>query len=85
MDLGKVNIVLILLVLNMNNTVNELIDKIKIIRKEKRLTQMELAKKCLVPQSTIGRIENRSMNPSIEMLIIILNALNIEIELKEKS
>ena len=69
----------------MNNTVNELIDKIKVIRKEKRLSQMELAKKCFVPQSTIGRIENRSMNPSIETLINILDALNIEIELKEKS
>jgi len=68
----------------MNNTARELIDKIKIIRKEKGLSQIELAKKCNVPQSTIGRIENHSMNPSIDTLINILDVLNIEIELKEK-
>lgn len=68
----------------MNNTARELIDKIKIIRKEKGLSQIELAKKCNVPQSTIGRIENHSMNPSIDTLINILDVLNLEIELKEK-
>ena len=68
----------------MNNATRELIDKIKTIRKEKRLSQIELAKRCNVPQSTIGRIENYSMNPSIDMLINILNVLNIEIELKDK-
>ena len=61
-----------------------MIDKIKTIRKEKRLSQIELAKRCNVPQSTIGRIENYSMNPSIDTLINILDVLNIEIELKEK-
>ena len=69
----------------MNSAAKELIDKIKIIRKEKRLSQIELAKRCSVPQSTIGRIENHSMNPSIDILINILDVLNIEIELKEKS
>ena len=69
----------------MNSASKELIDKIKIIRKEKRLSQIELAKRCSVPQSTIGRIENHSMNPSIDILINILDVLNIEIELKEKS
>ena len=68
----------------MNNTARELIDKIKTIRKEKGLSQIELAKKCNVPQSTIGRIENHSMNPSLDTLIIILDVLNIEIELKDK-
>ena len=68
----------------MNSAAKELIDKIKTIRKEKRLSQIELAKRCNVPQSTIGRIENYSMNPSIDTLINILDVLNIEIELKEK-
>ena len=68
----------------MNSAAKELIDKIKTIRKEKRLSQIELAKRCNVPQSTIGRIENFSMNPSIDTLINILDVLNIEIELKEK-
>ena len=68
----------------MNSATKELIDKIKTIRKEKRLSQIELAKRCNVPQSTIGRIENYSMNPSIDTLINILDVLNIKIELKEK-
>ena len=68
----------------MNSAVKELIDQIKTIRKEKRLSQIELAKRCNVPQSTIGRIENYSMNPSIDTLINILDVLNIEIELKVK-
>lgn len=68
----------------MNSAAKELINKIKTIRKEKRLSQIELAKRCNVPQSTIGRIENHSMNPSIDTLINILDVLNIKIELKEK-
>ena len=68
----------------MNSAAKELIKKIKTIRKEKRLSQIELAKRCNVPQSTIGRIENHSMNPSIDTLINILDVLNIEIELKVK-
>ena len=68
----------------MNSATKELIDKIKTIRKEKRLSQIELAKRCNIPQSTIGRIENHSMNPSIDTLINILDVLNIKIELKEK-
>ena len=68
----------------MNNETVKFIDKIKTIRKNKCLSQVELAKRCGVPQSTIGRIENYSMNPSIDLLISILNVLNIEIELKDK-
>ena len=68
----------------MNSATRELIDKIKIIRKNKRLSQIELAKRCHVPQSTIGRVENHSMNPSIDLLITILNVLNLEMELKDK-
>ena len=68
----------------MNSDTRKFIDKIKAIRKNKRLSQVELAKRCGVPQSTIGRIENYSMNPSIDLLISILNVLNIEIDLKEK-
>jgi putative transcriptional regulator len=68
----------------MNSATRNLINKIKTIRKEKNLSQIELAKRCHVPQSTIGRIENYSMNPSIDILITILDVLNIEIDLKEK-
>ena len=41
----------------MNESTIELIKVIKSKRKEKGLTQVELAKKCHIPQSTIDRIE----------------------------
>ena len=69
----------------MNSASKKLIDKIKSIRKANKLSQIELAKRCNVPQSTIGRIENYSMTPSIDTLMNILDVLNIEIEFKEKS
>ena len=69
----------------MNSASKKLIDKIKTIRKANKLSQIELAKRCNVPQSTIGRIENYSMTPSIDTLMNILDVLNIEIEFKEKS
>ena len=68
----------------MNSSSKKLIDKIKTIRKANKLSQIELAKRCNVPQSTIGRIENYSMTPSIDTLMNIFDVLNIEIEFKEK-
>lgn len=69
----------------MKSSTIELINKIKEIRKEKGLSQVELAKRCHVPQSTIGRIENHSMNPSIDIIIHILEVLNMKIDLVEKN
>lgn len=66
-----------------NITIN-LINRIKFIRKKKGITQIELAKKCNVPQSTIGRVENFTMTPSLDLILNILNALDIEIELNIK-
>ena len=68
----------------MNSASKKMIDKIKTIRKANKLSQIELAKRCNVPQSTIGRIENYSMTPSIDTLMNIFDVLNIEIEFKEK-
>ena len=45
----------------MNKSTIDFVNRIKSIRKEKGLSQIELAKRCHVPQSTIGRIENHSM------------------------
>ena len=69
----------------MNETTIELVNSIKQIRKEKGLSQVELAKRCNVPQSTIGRIENLSMNPSVDIVCKILDVLNMKIELTEKT
>ena len=69
----------------MNKSTIDFVNRIKSIRKEKGLSQIELAKRCHVPQSTIGRIENHSMNPSLDMVMSILNILNVNIELTEKA
>ena len=61
----------------MNKSTIDFVNRIKSIRKEKGLSQIELAKRCHVPQSTIGRIENHSMNPSLDMVMSILNILNV--------
>ncbi len=68
----------------MNESTIELIKAIKLKRKEKGLTQVELAKKCHIPQSTIGRIENFSMNPSTDIICCILNALDLKIDFEKK-
>ena len=69
----------------MNDSTIQLIRKIKALRKEKGLSQVELAKRCHVPQSTIGRIETCSMNPSIDLVINILEVLNLEFNIKDKN
>ena len=68
----------------MNESTIELIKVIKLKRKEKGLTQVELAKKCHIPQSTIGRIENFTMNPSTDIICCILNALDLKIDFEKK-
>lgn len=69
----------------MNKSTIDFVNRIKSIRKEKGLSQIELAKRCHVPQLTVGRIENHSMNPSLDMVMSILDILNVNIELKENA
>ena len=69
----------------MNKSTIDFVNRMKSIRKEKGLSQIELAKRCHVPQSTIGRIENHSMNPSLDMVMSILNVLNVNVELAENA
>lgn len=52
---------------------------IKSIRKLKKLTQIELAKKANISRSYLADVEGNRYNPSIETLISISNALNIPI------
>ncbi|WP_027631928.1 helix-turn-helix domain-containing protein [Clostridium hydrogeniformans] len=53
--------------------------KIKIIRKENKLTQVELAKKANISRSYLADIENNRYNPSLETLKSLANALGISV------
>lgn len=56
-------------------------------RKDKGITQMELSKRTGFSQPNITRFESGKYNPSLEMLVKMAEALdmNLEIGLKEKS
>lgn len=49
------------------------------IRKEKNLTQKELAKKAGISQSTISDIENYSKSPTLDTINKIAIALNVHL------
>jgi transcriptional regulator with XRE-family HTH domain len=45
----------------------------------------ELAVRCGMPKSTIGRIENYSMNPSLDVFTSMMNELDVTFEFIKKS
>jgi transcriptional regulator with XRE-family HTH domain len=60
--------------------------KIKTLRKEKKLTQKDLALSAGISRVTIGKIENGNLgNTSIRSLDIIVNSLGYELDIKLKS
>ena len=54
---------------------------VKELRKSKKLSQVDLAKKMGKSQSTIGRIENGSVKPTISMLEQIAAATDTKLEI----
>ncbi|WP_210471502.1 helix-turn-helix transcriptional regulator [Sporosarcina sp. 6E9] len=52
-----------------------MINKIKIARMEKKLTQAELAKQIGATRQTIGLIEKGEYNPSLQLCIAIAKSL----------
>lgn len=54
---------------------------VKELRKSKNLSQVDLAKKMGKSQSTIGRIENGSVKPTISMLEQIAAATDTKLEI----
>lgn len=60
------------------------IRQVKERRKEKGLSQADLASIISVPQSTIGRIESKKTVPNLKMLQKIVDALDLEMDLKRK-
>ncbi len=53
-------------------------ENIKRIRKEKGLTQKELAQKCGILYQTLGKYERGLLNPKIDTIKKIANALEVE-------
>ena len=62
----------------------EFLGQIKRIRKEKGLSQADLAEQVGVPQSTIGRLESRKTFPNLKTLQKIAEVLDAEIYLGKK-
>ena len=53
-------------------------------RKAQGLSQTELAKIAAIPQVTISEVESGARNPSLPTLFALLNALDLEINLKAR-
>ena len=54
--------------------------RIKYLREQRKLTQEELAEKCLLSLDYIGKIEVNINKPGLRALIKIANALDVEIK-----
>lgn len=65
---------------------HEIGSKIKSLRKEQKLTQIELAKKCGISRVTLGKLERDEIsNISLKTLDILLNTLGYEIDFTKKN
>lgn len=52
---------------------------IKRIRKQKEITQSELARLCFKDKQAMEKIENGKVNPTIYSLYLIAEALNVDL------
>ncbi len=57
------------------------LDNIKQVRKKIGLTQTELARRAGVNQSTIAKMERKTVNPSYNTLMKVINVLSLCIEI----
>jgi len=62
----------------------ELMATIAAVRKTKRLTQQELARRANVTQAQVARVENFSYAPSLTTLAKILGGLDLDIALIDR-
>ncbi len=54
-------------------------DRLKKIRKEKNITQLELSEMISISRSSIAQYENNIYQPNIETIELIANTLNINV------
>lgn len=57
----------------------ELMAMLAMVRKQKKLTQAELAEKANVTQAQVARVENLTYSPSLNTLTRILKGLDIDL------
>jgi DNA-binding XRE family transcriptional regulator len=68
--------------LKMNEAEYKIIEEIIMARKEKKLTQKDLAKLIGTKQSNISRLESGNYNPSLDLLNRIALAVGKELEVR---
>ncbi|TLQ18607.1 helix-turn-helix transcriptional regulator [Lentilactobacillus parafarraginis] len=54
-------------------------NKIRVLRKEKKMTQAELAKQCHVSRQTINMIENNHYDPTLKLALDLSESLGITV------
>ena len=62
----------------------EIVGEIKNIRKDKRMTQQELAEMAGTKKSNISRLESGKYNPSLDFLINVAECLGKKIQIQMK-
>lgn len=68
----------------MNNPKKQIVHGIITARKEKGLTQVELARRMGTRQSNISRLEGENYNPSLEFLNRVAKGLGKELHIEFK-
>lgn len=72
----------ILVEVERKNTHKEIIKKFVECRKEQKITQMELARRTGISQPNITRFESGRYNPSLDMMLRIAEALDVQMCVK---
>ena len=57
----------------------ELMSMLAMVRKQRKMTQAQLAEKANVTQAQIARVENLTYSPSLDTLTKILNGLELDL------
>lgn len=72
----------VLLEAEQKETRQDVIGKYKACRKEKKMTQSQVAEKTGISQPNITRFESGNYNPSLEMMVRIASAMDMKLEIK---
>ena len=58
----------------------DMVNKIRLLRKEKNISQEELAKKCGVTRQTINAIENNKYDPTLALAFKLSKVLGVTVD-----